>query len=205
MRAAGGFTVVEAMIALVVLAILLAVGVPNLTGWLSATKAAGATQFYTEAYAVARAQALSHNSLSRVVFTRNAGNGQLDWQVDICFEEAGLPCDPGSARWSTVDEIAEDDPEGETGFRSVRRSAAALPGTGVLTVTPAVNGASSVYFTALGWVDSARALPLTRLDLEPADGHDAGFQASSIVLTLAGVASRCKPDAEAGDSRRCPQ
>lgn len=204
-RAQGGFTVVEAMIALVVMAILMAVGVPNLSSWLQSTKAASATQFYAEAYAQARAQALSHNSLSRVVFSRNTQNGQLDWQVDICFEEAGLPCDADSARWSTPDAAAQGDPHGDAGFRSVRRSAAALPGTAVLSVTPAVDGASSVYFNPLGWVDTARAVPLMRLDLAPASGHASTFQASSIVLTLAGLATKCKPDAVTGDSRRCPE
>lgn len=48
-RAAGGFTLIEAVVALAVMAVLLAVGIPNLSGWLQARKAAAAAAFYTPA------------------------------------------------------------------------------------------------------------------------------------------------------------
>ncbi|OON62599.1 hypothetical protein B0920_03910 [Massilia sp. KIM] len=204
LRPAAGYTTIEALIAVVVLAILLAVGLPNLSGWLSSTKVAGAVQFYAEGYAMARSQALANNAASRLVFSRNAVSGQPDWQVDVCFPAAGQPCDADSERWSTLEDEAATDGTVGVAVRSVRRSAEALPASSLMSVElPA--GASAVYFTPLGWVDSGPATPADRIDLSPASGHEDAFAPASLVLTMAGVATRCNPDADDGDSRRCPE
>ena len=196
-----GFTLVETMVVLAIFAILMAVGVPNMRSWLGATTSTGAAQFYAEGYTLARSLALSNNARSRLVFTENAQSGQRDWQADVCFPVAGDDCTAASTRWSDVDKPAVV-PNGVTvKTSSVFRSAASLPRTSALTVTPD-GDADAAYFTALGWIDTSKP-SLTRLDLTPAGNAD-DFPASAVVVTLAGAVVTCRPNLDAGDSRKCP-
>jgi len=198
-----GFTLIESMVALAIFAILLAMGVPRMSDWLTATKAANAAGFYAEGFTLARLQALSNNSQSRLVFRANAG-GQPDWQVDICLRTTDTPCSVESD-WSSVDKAAKDATGASAAFRSIRRSAAALPPSTRLSVTLGPNGGNAVYFTPLGWVDTSRAPRVTRIDLKPPAGQSGAFKASAVTLTLAGVAATCNPDAAEGASTWCPQ
>lgn len=198
----GGFTLVEALITIAVLGILLAVGIPNMSAWLSGTAANGAAQFYAEGFTLARSQALANNSRSRLVFTDNDQSGQLDWQVDVCFPTGTDACAANSTRWSTVEAAAAAPESGAVSTRSVFRSSASLPGTTVLTVTPN-DESGAVYFTELGWVDGANA-NVTRLDLTPTSANAGAFDDMAVVVTLAGAVVTCLTDADEGDSRRCP-
>ena len=203
-RTAAGFTLIEALVALAILASLLALGVPRMNDWVQANKAAAAAEFYAEGFTLARAQAVSHNSASRLVLTENPANGQMDWQVDICFPTASVPCNAESGSWSTTTAPAADDFEKQRGFKSVLRRADSLPNTSVLAHTLSPSGATDVYFTSLGWVDTKISPRLARIGLAPAAGHAGAFPPSAVVLTLAGIASKCDPNATAQDSRRCP-
>lgn len=196
-----GFTALEALVVVAILGIMLAVGIPGMRGWLGATTTTGAAQFYAEGYRLARSQALANNSRSRLVFTENEQSGQFDWQVDVCFPVAADTCGVDSERWSSVDEPAPGPSEGDIATSSILRSAAALPHTTALGVTPD-SEARSVYFTELGWVDGGKPA-LMRLDLGPgsADAEEA-FTPSAVVLTLAGAVITCRPDLD--DARKCP-
>lgn len=196
-----GFTLVETMVVLAIFGILMAVGVPNMRAWLGATTSTGAAQFYAEGYTVARSLALSNNARSRLLFTENAQSGQRDWQADVCFPIAGDDCTAASTRWSDVDKPAVVPDGVAVKTSSVFRSAASLPRTSALTVTPD-GDADTAYFTALGWIDTSKP-SLTRLDLTPAGDAD-DFPASAIVVTLAGAVVTCRPNANAGDPRKCP-
>ena len=72
-------------------------------------------------------------------------------------------------------------------------------------MTPGPDGDTAVYFTPLGWVDTRVGTRLMRIDLETADADEAPFPATSVVLTLAGAAAKCDPDAADNDSRGCPE
>lgn len=200
----GGFTLLEMMVALVILGIVLAVGVPRMSAWVTASQAKAASQFYAEGFALARAQALTHNSASRLVLTDNAANGKLNWQVDICFPRPETACSNSSGAWSTTTAAAARDPEGTAGFKSVLRSADSIPGNGVLTLAVTPTAARSVYFTPVGWVDTNVATRVARIDMTPAAGRAADFPAARVVLTLAGIAIKCDPAAADGNPRRCP-
>lgn len=191
------------MIALAIMGVMLAIGLPNLSAWLQANKAAGATEFYAEGFKLARAAALRHNSASRIVLTENA-NGQRDWQVDICFPSADLACSFESGAWSTTAAAAANDPEGANGFRSVFRPASSLPNSTVMAQVLSPPGATDIYFTSLGWVDTTFAPRLERIDLAPALDRAGAFPTASVVVTLAGLATKCDPNAVAKDSRACP-
>jgi type IV fimbrial biogenesis protein FimT len=204
-RPAGGFTLIESVVVLVILAVLMAVGIPSMSSWVQARKAAGAAAFYKEGLQLARAQAVAHNSASRLVLSENTTSGQMDWRVDICFPTLSVPCNEDSGGWSTSAAVAAADRDQQHGFRSVARSADGLPPTSAMMLTPAPSGAVSVYFTPLGWVDASISPRLSRIDLAPALGRADAFKPLAVVLTLAGTASICDPALPRQDSRGCPQ
>ena len=205
---AGGFTIIEAAIALAVMAVVMAVGIPNMSNWLQARKATAAGSFYKEGFQLARAQAVVHNGASRLVLSQNATSGQMDWRVDICFPTPAVPCNQGSGGWSTADAAASGDPDQTHGFRSVSRSADALPSTSAMQLTltsdDTSSAASEVYFTPLGWVDGTISPRVARIDVAPPSAATGAFRPLAVVLTLAGTASICDPNAALHDSRKCP-
>ncbi|WLI91494.1 prepilin-type N-terminal cleavage/methylation domain-containing protein [Massilia sp. R2A-15] len=203
-RRPAGFTLVETMVALVIAGFLLAVGIPSMSNWLLSNKAASANEFYMEGFRLARQQAISHNTASRLLLTANATNGQLDWQVDICFPTSSAPCVEGSENWSTPAAPAANDPEGANGFRSVLRSAANLPPVSVIAPTLLPDGAYYVFYTALGWVDTNYPARVTRLELAPAPAYAGRVRTSAIAVTLGGMPTRCDPSVAVTDSRACP-
>ena len=201
---ARGFTMVELMVTLAIFGIMLAIGVPAMSKWVVQSKASGAGELYSEGFAMARRQAVSHNAESRIVLTPNVNNGQMDWQVDICFPVTGTPCSDTSGTWSTPTTQASGDPEGANGYTSVFRAADALPQSAILVPTLLPDGTSTIYFTALGWVDTSVANRLTRIQLDPAPQYSGQIPSTAVVVGLAGMASTCNPAVQSPDSRACP-
>lgn len=200
---------IELMVGLAILSITLAVGWPAMTGWVTATRAQGATEFYAEGLRMARAEALKRNAVSRFSLTANATNGQMDWQVDICLPGTDVTCHESTSSWSTVTSAAVPvDPLDTRGadFRSVFKSASALPPVAIMALTRQPGGATTVYFTSLGWVDpdSAAAPALSQVKIAPAIGNTVAFPTSAVSVTLAGVVSKCDPTQLVTDSRGCP-
>ncbi|MFC5478907.1 pilus assembly FimT family protein [Massilia suwonensis] len=204
MLVARGFTLLEALIALAILGVVLSVGMPRMADWIYASKVAAAGQFYAEAFALARNQALTQNGVSRLVFSKNAGNGQYDWQIDLCFPRSDEPCNDISPNWSSAANPATRDPLGAKGFKSLQRSAEALPPAADLVPALGPEGANAVYFTPVGWVDPAIGPRIERIALTPGTKRAAAARPLAVVLTMAGNAIRCNPLAAAGDLQRCP-
>jgi type IV fimbrial biogenesis protein FimT len=198
-----GFTFIEVAVVLAILSILAAVAMPSMSNWMLARKAQNAAGFYKDGLALARSQAVAHNSASRLVLIDNA-NGQMDWRVDICFPTRSVPCSDSSASWSSATVPATGDPDGAAGFTSVLRSAGTLPAANaVVTTTDPVN-AEAAYFTPLGWLDGRVAPRLKLIKLAPARGRSAAFAPMAVALTLAGGASICNPDPAAASAKKCP-
>lgn len=203
-RRSAGFTLIEAMIGMAIVGIALAVGIPAIGNWVRANKVQGAGEFYAEGFRMARAEAIKHKSASRIVLNTNAVSGQADWQVDICYPTPAAPiCADGAGSWSTTTAGAIG-PMGPTEFRSVFRSAATLPGPGVMQQTVDPVGANEIYYTSLGWVDTTVMPRVTRITMAPVPGDGFVFEPVAIGITMAGMANKCRPDVPESDSRRCP-
>lgn len=199
-----GFTLIEAVVVVAIMGITLAIGLPSMANWLLGRKGLAAAVFYQDGFALARNAAIAHNSHSRLVLTENAANGKMDWRVDICFPTFGTPCNGDTGGWSTATTAADNDPDPDQVFRSIQRSAEAMPGEGDLALAVSPSGATEVYFTPLGWVDTTVAPRLARIDLAPSLTRANAFAPLAVVLTLAGVATICDPAAAAHDVRGCP-
>lgn len=196
---ARGFTLIEMMVAVTILSILLAVGIPSMRGWMASTRAVSASEFYAEGLRTARAEAVKRNASTRLVLTANA-NGQFDWQVDLCMPTPALECDNASGVWSTA--TATNGNANAADFKSVRRSASSLPAAAAMTVTRVPASATEVYFTPLGWVDGTVPTSLTRIQLAPVTAG--AFPTTAVNVTLAGVVTKCNPTVATSDSRSCP-
>ncbi|SFU63369.1 pilus assembly FimT family protein [Pseudoduganella namucuonensis] len=199
-----GATLIELMMGLAVIAFVLALGMPSMSHWVTMNKATSAGEFYAEGFSMARRQAVLHNAASRIVLSPNLANGQMDWQVDICFPVTGTPCNDQSGAWSTTTTAAANDPDGAAGFTSVFRAADSLPQSDVLAPSLVPDGASTIYFTSLGWVDTTVDARLTRIRLDPADRYHGEIPSVAVSVTLAGMATKCNPTVNAPDSRACP-
>ncbi len=199
-----GYTLIEVLVVLAIFGVLLAMGVPRMTLWILSVKAEAATELYAAGFKLARQQALLHNASTRLVLLPNAGNGQMDSQVDLCFPAPGLPCSDESGAWSTTTSVASGDPEGAAGFTSVFASASALPSAAILQPSVLPEGSSSVYFNASGWVDTTFGQRLIRMQFDPAPAYAGQLRASALVIGLAGSVIKCDPGVVAADSRACP-
>lgn len=200
-----GFTLLEMVVGVVILSILLGLGIPAMSSWLLANKANAANAFYMEGFQAARLQAIAHNTSSRIVLSPNQTTGQMDWQVDICFPTAAVSCAGDSANWSTTGTPAVGDPDKVAPFISLHRSADVLPSASVIAPTLFPAGAFTIYYTAMGWVDTSKASRVMRLQLDPLPAYAAQLRTSAISITLAGMPSRCEVGVAAADSRACPK
>ena len=194
-----GFTLIELMIGLAILSFLLGIGVPSMRSWLTSSSAMAASEFYAEGLRLARAEAVKRNAATRLVLTQNA-NKQLDWQVDLCMPTPAVDCDNASGVWSTVTET--NGSPNAADFKSVQRSASNLPAASVMTLTRSPATATEVYFTPLGWVDGTVPGSLTSIGLAPVQAN--AFPTAAVVVTLAGVVTKCNPTVAQSDSRSCP-
>ena len=199
-----GFTLVETMVALSIIGITLAFGLPQIFDWVRASKVQSAVEFYAEGFRTAHDEAVKHKASSRITLTTNTTNNQLDWQVDLCFPSPTVVCDDTNANWSTRTVTATGDPEGTVnGFKSQFRSAGTMLPTTTLRATIYPLGANQVYFTSLGWTNTVIPDNITLLVLDSPAGVPA-FQKNAISVTLGGVTSKCFPDVALHDSRKCP-
>jgi type IV fimbrial biogenesis protein FimT len=199
-----GFSLIEALIALAIMGVCLAVGIPAMFDWVRATKLQAASEFYAEGFRLAHDEAVKRKASTRITLTTNASNGQLDWQIDLCYPSPTVVCGDNATNWSTTTAIATGDRDGAaTGFKSIFRSSAHLLGAAVVKQSLLPVGSNQVYYTSLGWTDTSIPDNLTRLTLEPPTGT-APFPTVAIAVTLAGVASKCNPLIAPPDSRGCP-
>ena len=195
---------IELLVTVSIIGIMLAVGIPNASHWLLANRARAASEFYADGFSLARRQAIAHNSHSRISLTPNVTSGQMDWQVDICFTTPNARCTDAAGAWSTTAAASAADPQGVGGWKSVFRAATSLPPSEVLVPAIVPDGATQVYYTALGWVDPVVGNRLSSLRLIPASAYAADVPPVALVVTLAGMPVKCNPVVARSDSRGCP-
>lgn len=195
---------IELLVTVSIIGIMLAVGIPNASHWLLANRARAASEFYADGFSLARRQAIAHNSHSRISLTPNVTSGQMDWQVDICFTTPNARCTDAAGAWSTTAAASAADPQGAGSWKSVFRAATSLPPSEVLVPAIVPDGATQVYYTALGWVDPVVGNRLSSLRLIPASAYAADVPPVALVVTLAGMPVKCNPVVARSDSRGCP-
>lgn len=200
-QAARGFTLVELMVALAIVALLVLVSLPSMTAYFQNAKIGNAAQTFAAGLQVARAEAIRRNAPVEFVLTNTAidpftiantaapsATGR-NWVVRAC-DAAGLNCTLVEAK-----SVIEDSGQ-------VASSTPAIRVTGTTTAGPAFTG--SVFFNGFGatnltgdaqlFIDNqfggacAPAGPMRCLNVRAAPG---------------GQVRVCDPLAALGDSRAC--
>ena len=84
------------------------------------------------------------------------------------------------------------------------RAADALPPAEILQPTTQPVGSNQVYYTPLGWVDPLVAGRVNSLRLDASTAYAAEVPPVALVVTLAGMATKCNPTLPDTDNRGCP-
>jgi len=175
-----GFTIVEVLIALMVIGFIIMMAAPTFGEWLQSQQLRAGTDALLNGVQVARAEAIRRNM-----------------QVQITFG-------PGTG-W-TVNEISGSPPAAGAVVQS--RSAAEGSPNANLTATPA--GATTVTFTPLGGITTNvdGTATVTRLDIDNPSGGacqpTGPMRCLRVVISGGGTVKMCDPQVTAPDPRACP-
>jgi type IV fimbrial biogenesis protein FimT len=150
-----GFSLVELMITLAVLALLLMIGLPNLSAWLANTQIRTAAEAMQAGLQLARAEALRRNANVRFQLVDSLtaacalSSSGANWVVSLADATGACNIDPSDA---VAPQIIQ------------KRSGAEGSPNAVITAT----GGSAVVFSGLGRVTGAGAL--TQIDISNPGG-----------------------------------
>lgn len=199
-----GFTVIEAMVTLVILGVLIALGAPTIGTWLSSARVRSTAEATLTGLQYARSEAASRNQSVRFQLTSTLdsscalSNQGLNWVVDLV--------EPGS----------DDSVEGQC---NVAASDATPPAPGILQkrsasetsgITQVQASQAAVVFNGLGRLVPTPAGNVT-IDITPANAADcrgAGGEVTClrVFASPAGQVKMCNPDPNllSSDPRKCP-
>jgi type IV fimbrial biogenesis protein FimT len=191
----GGFTLVELLVGMTLVAVLIALGAPSMSNYLQNSKIANATSTYYSAIQMARTEAIRRNVLTQFVLT-DAPFGSMA----PASSARGWAVRASGASFTRID--AKSDVEGEGSKTSQTL-------TVIGTATPsAFDG--TISFNGLGATTQPDGASYT-LDIKnPAAGDcklDGGtIRCRRIVVSPGGQIAACDPAlaASSGDSRVCP-
>ncbi len=200
-RRSRGFTIIELMTAITIIAVLIGLGVPSLASYLQGSKLASAANSYYAGVQLARTEAIRRNLPVQFILTNTAiangiensaalnSNGQ-NWVVRVLDPVAG------------TFELIEAKSALEGAFQAAGgASPIQVVGTGVSPAT--FDG--SISFNGFGGTSSGEAYAL---DLSNPGGgtcaKDGGpMRCPRITVSGGGQVHLCDPAAAAGDSRAC--
>ena len=178
MRGQRGFSLVEMMIVVVLLAIVSAIAVPSFTQMIQNTRIRTAAESIQNGLQVARAEAVKRNA--KVKFQLN--DADSGWVV----------CE--------VANVADDCPDEE----QIQSRSTAEGSTADVTATVVPAGNTSVVFTGMGLIDQG-SNPFTQVDVDmsetvmsPADSREL-----RILLGAGGSIRMCNPNLDEDDPRAC--
>lgn len=171
---ARGFSVVEVMVTVAIVAIALSIAVPNFRNWTANTTVKGQAEAVLNGLQFARSEALRRNT--KIKFTLTGGTG---WKVGCVTIQGDLNGDGVPDCPATIQEKIS----GEAGTASI----AVLP-----------LGASTATFNSIGMITAnADASPtLTQFDFSAT----AATRNPRVVLSAGGQARQCDPSVTAAQS-----
>ncbi|MGD9951816.1 MAG: GspH/FimT family pseudopilin [Burkholderiales bacterium] len=207
-RPQSGVTLIELMIGLVIMALLIMIGLPNMSIWLNNSQIRTTGETMLAGLALARTEAVRRNQIVRfqMVSDLTSGcaisTGGRSWVVSLDDPTAACDAAPG--------EPAPGDPPPR--ILQVRSG-----DEGTTRAVPAATPAAVAYFNGLGRLTSpGGAINMTRIDIsnptggacENADGSGGPMRCMRINISIGGEAKMCDPAvdpvANPTDPRICP-
>ena len=187
-----GFTLIEVMITVAIVAILVLIALPNFTAWMQNLQVRNTAESVLNGVQVARTEAVRRNRSVQFSLT-----GTADWQVRIVQPPALQAGDPDPVQQRSA---------AEGGKTSI---ASAYDNTGATATT--------VTFNGMGWVtgNTDSSASILRIDVTSASGLNAakGVRALRVIIGpgLGGSIRMCDPAdinttpaLPTGDARICP-
>ncbi len=194
-----GFTLIELMIGISILAILLAIGTPSLSLWIQNSRIRGAAESIQNGLLDARIEAVRRNtSIKFVLVSLVDGETKASWTVSCVTPETDSDEDEGG----DSDDLAD------------------CPGAGVIpatirqydanedasTVVVNTDGGSTITFNGTGRATSGMLIHVTNPSAGTCAGGDDNGPARClrIVVTTAGEVRMCDPSiTKVSDPRKC--
>ena len=185
-----GITMMEVMVTIMVIAIVMAVGAPNLALWMQNTQIKTSAQNVLNGLQLARGEAVRRNAIVKFTLTDQAGT--TGWSVGCVTVTA--TCEANIQTGTSSD-----------GGSTIRLGVSSAALTGANYANPIVagsgmTGAASVTFTAFGQVD-ATANNITRIDVT--SKTQASARRLVIRIPDGGSPLLCDPGLPASNSQSC--
>lgn len=199
-RAQSGMTIIELMIGLTIMALLIMIGLPNMTIWLNNSQIRTAGETMLAGLTLARTEAVRRNQIVRfqMVSDLTAGcaisTGGTSWVVSLDDPTAACDSAPSDAAAPRIIQT-------RSGSEGTSRT--------VTAATPA----GTVFFNGLGRITSpGGAANISRIDIsnpvggacENPDGSGGPMRCLRINISIGGEAKMCDPAvSDATDPRIC--
>lgn len=197
--AQSGMTLIELMIGLTIMALLIMIGLPNMTIWLNNSQIRTAGETLLTGLTLARTEAVKRNQIVRFQMVDNLTSGcaistaGTSWVVSLDDPTAACDAAPSDTAPRTI--------QSRSGSEGTARVAVAA--------TPA----GTVFFNGLGRVTSpGGAANISRIDIsnpvggacENADGSGGPMRCLRINISIGGEPKMCDPAvSDAADPRIC--
>lgn len=179
-----GFTLVELMIGLVILAILLSTGLPAFSLWIQNTQTRTGAESVLNGLQLARTEAVTRNA--NVRFTLSDAGGTLDWSVGCVTAVGDINLDGVPDCPATIQSRS-----GAEGSRNARVGiSTAAPGAYGTAIASGTGLPAGVTFTFLGRVANVGA-DITRIDVTNATTTAA--RRMVITIGTGGTIRMCDP------------
>lgn len=185
-----GFTLIELMIAVVIVGVLLMVGVTSYSTWSQNQQVRVAAESIIDGMQLARAEAVKRNTTTRIVL---CGAASSSWEILAASAAAPQPtaslaCGAGSNALVGEERVQE-------------RSAQEGSSNAQIQVTP--NGATTVTFNSMGRVaaNADASAPINQVDVS----NPRGDRPLRITVSTGGSLRMCDPSPklQVGDPRAC--
>lgn len=197
-RRGAGFTLIEMVIVMLVLAVLLRLGAPSFATWIANQRLRTSAESILHGLNLARGEAMRRNA--RVLFEMNDAGGLSSWQV--------CPVDPATLACDALVEpvMVRDGGEESLNARigATTDAGMLLPAAFATPLAPAAGMPAAVMFDGLGRVvRQAGWLNTLRFDARdttiPADDE----RRLVVTVSASGAARMCDPRLAAGNPRAC--
>ena len=177
-----GFTMIEMMIVVAILAIIFSMAMPSYRVWIENTRIRNAAESIQNGMQQARTEALQRNALVR--FTLNGNTTR--WQVGC------------------VTVVADNDGDGKEDCPAVIHQRTTVDNSTTLTTTPLPGGTSVITYNGIGSRVAIPAAPeLTSVTVDNTSIAAADSRELRVTIGVGGNVKMCDPNLPAGDLRRC--
>ena len=205
-----GFSMVELLVSIAILAIVLGLGIPSFSAWISNGQVRSTAESLLAAIQLTRGEAVRQNNRSQLVLTGDA-SGVAGWQVVAA--SSSVPGSFAIADGATIAQTAGAAETGENARLGVSTAvqpasnccaASVAAGTGMGTNPP-----PGIVFDAFGKVSADLSVTaVTRIDVTKVGDTEANDEEKNrrmvILISPFGVAKLCKPSLPASNSQGCP-